>query len=138
MHLEDAGSLTFVGCLTRVSLPVSQLYPAFAVVVSVSQGSRILANQSAAKGAACTFSWTTTTILCLRRTPLLHCNYTRRQFDSLTSKMPVTQSDCQCVLNFVEACGIPATHQCPYTTTTQVRHLFFLIAGKRESSRDPS
>jgi hypothetical protein len=77
MHLEDAGFLTFVGCLTRVSLSVSQLYPAFAVVVSVSQGSRIPANQSAAKGAACTFSWMTTAILCPRRTPILQRNYTR-------------------------------------------------------------
>jgi hypothetical protein len=50
IHPDDAGSVTSVRCLTRVSLSVSQLSPAFAVVVSVSQGSRISANQMAKRG----------------------------------------------------------------------------------------
>ena len=66
IHLDDAGSATFVRCLTRVSL--STLSTSHCVRCGrqrFTQGSRIRANQVARNGAACTFFSTITAFLVL-------------------------------------------------------------------------
>lgn len=138
IHLDDAGCVTSFRCLTRVSLSVSQLSPAFAVVVSVSQGSRIPANQMARNGAACTISSTTTVFLCCRRTPSLRCNHPKSGKSIVWNCKETIVILAACLefrtYNVFSASWKPTTLTTPLqrlcTLTTQMRHLSPLDDGE--------